>query len=82
MPREKLTLPQVQAIFSTYKNLSARRIAKMYGMSHSQINNIRQGKSWKMHIHYLGLKPGPEANAEQPAPAEATPKSWPLRTCK
>lgn len=62
MPREKLTLTQVQGIFTTYKDLSARKIAKLYGMSHSQINNIRQGKSWKMHIHFLGLKTPTETN--------------------
>ena len=82
MPREKLTLPQVQAIFTTYKDLSARKIAKLYGMSHSQINHIRNGRSWKMHIEYLGLKPMPEARSGKSAPTEADPETYPFHTHK
>ena len=82
MPREKLTLPQVQAIFTTHKNLSARKIAKMYDVSHSHINDIRNGRSWKMHIEFLGLIPMPEARSGQSAPTEADPETYPLHTHK
>ena len=55
MPRAKLNIYQVQQIFTTHKDLSARKIAKLYNVSHAQINLIRAGRSWKTHIALLGL---------------------------
>lgn len=72
MPRNKITLEQVQKVFTDYKHLSGRKIAEMYGLSHAAINNIRSGRTWKSEMEWLramdpetyAVKPQREANAE------------------
>jgi hypothetical protein len=46
MPRNKLSLTQVQEVLSTKAHKSARSIAKEWGVSHTAIALIRQGRSW------------------------------------
>jgi hypothetical protein len=50
MPRNKLSLKQVQEVLTTKANRSARSIAKEWGVSHTAIAHIRQGKTWKQEL--------------------------------
>jgi len=53
MPRNKLSLKQVQEVLTTKANRSARSIAKEWGVSHTTIAHIRQGKTWRQELQTL-----------------------------
>lgn len=55
MARNKLTLEQVKKVFTEYKDLSGRKISKMYGVSHAVVNNIRAGRAWKNEMDWLKI---------------------------
>lgn len=67
MPRNKLTIEQVAACLVEYKHISARKLGKEFGVSHTAINNIRTGESWKTHVQLLGL---PLRKSKETIPAE------------
>lgn len=53
--RAKLTIDQVVLALTELKHLSGRELARRWGVSHSTVNNVRKGQSWKSHISLLGL---------------------------
>lgn len=68
--KPKLTLEQVTLCLTELKNVSGRELARRWGVSHSTINHVRSGHSWRTHIEYLGLpkwkKPSTKAMEKDP----------------
>lgn len=53
MPRNKLSLKQVQEVLTVKAHRSTRSIAKELGVSHTTIALIRQGRTWKQELATL-----------------------------
>lgn len=53
--KPKLTLDQVILAVTELKHVSGRKLAKMWGVSHATVNNVRKGQSWRSHMILLGL---------------------------
>lgn len=69
MPRNKLSVEQVIETLTTSKHISARELARRWGVSHACVNLIRQNKSWRSHVQLLGL-PLFKKNDKETIPAE------------
>lgn len=53
--KAKLTIDQVILSLTELKEVSGRELSRRWGVSHSAVNNVRQGKSWRTKLSLLGL---------------------------
>ena len=53
--KAKLTIDQVILCLTELKAVSGRELSRRWGVSHSAVNNVRQGKSWRAKLSLLGI---------------------------
>jgi hypothetical protein len=53
--KAKLTIDQVILSLTELKEVSGRELSRRWGVSHSAVNNVRQGKSWASKLSLLGI---------------------------